>query len=75
MRTRRPLAALLTSLALFGGGATMTGCQAAGDDQNDGSTDEVVDTLSPEEADRENFPDTSDPEVDQNTDEDTQEPD
>ncbi|MCF6743096.1 hypothetical protein E9529_02190 [Blastococcus sp. KM273128] len=75
MRTRRPLAALLTSLALFGGGATLAGCQAAGDEQNDGTTDEVVDTLSPEEADRENLPDVSNPEVEQNTDEDTQDPD
>jgi hypothetical protein len=75
MRTRRPLAALLTSLALFGGGAAMTGCQAAGDEQNDGSTDEVVETVDPEDADRENLPDVSNPEIDQNTDEDTQDPD
>lgn len=53
----------------------MAGCQAAGDEQNDGTTDEVVDTIRPEEADRENFPDTSNPEIDQNTDEDTQDPD
>jgi hypothetical protein len=32
----------VTALALFGGGATMTACQAAGQDQNDGSTDENV---------------------------------
>ena len=75
MRTRRPFAALMTSLALFGGAATMTACSAAGEDQNDGSTDETVQTLDPEEADRENFPDVSDPEVGQNTDEDTQDPD
>ena len=59
MRIRRPIAALFTALALFGGGATMTGCQAAGQDQNDGTTDEEVDELDPEEADRENLPDTS----------------
>src|SRR3712207_8314809 len=40
MQLRRPIAALVTALALFGGGATMTACQAAGQDQNDGSTDE-----------------------------------
>ena len=40
MQLRRPIAALMTALALFGGGATMTACQAAGQDQNDGSTDE-----------------------------------
>ena len=75
MRIRRPFAALMTSLALIGGAATMTACQAAGDTQNDGSTDETVQTLDPEDADRENFPDVSDPEVGQNTDEDTQDPD
>ena len=40
MRIRRPLAALFTALALFGGGATLTACQAAGQDQNDGTTDD-----------------------------------
>ena len=39
MRIRRPIAALFTALALFGGGATMTACQAAGDGQRDGTTD------------------------------------
>jgi hypothetical protein len=39
MRIRRPLAALFTALALFGGGATLTACEAAGQDQNDGTTD------------------------------------
>ncbi|MGY1722348.1 hypothetical protein [Blastococcus sp. SYSU DS0533] len=73
MRTRRPLAALLTSLALFGGGATMTACgDPAGLDRNDGTTEDVVETADPEEADRENLPDVSNPETDQNTDDDTQ---
>jgi hypothetical protein len=40
MRIRRPIAVLFTALALFGGGATMTACQAAGQDQNDGTTDD-----------------------------------
>lgn len=58
MQIRRPIAALFTALALFGGGATVTGCSAAGQDQNDGTTDEEVEQLDPEEADRENLPDT-----------------
>ncbi|MGY1717746.1 MULTISPECIES: hypothetical protein [unclassified Blastococcus] len=73
MRIRRPFAALLTSLALFGGAATLTACgDPAGLDRNDGSTDEVVETVDPEDADRENLPDVSNPETDQNTDDDTQ---
>ncbi len=40
MRIRRPLAALLTALALFGGGATLTACNAAGQNQHDGTTDD-----------------------------------
>jgi hypothetical protein len=40
MEIRRPLAAVLTALALFGGGATLTACDAAGQDQNDGTTDD-----------------------------------
>jgi hypothetical protein len=39
MHLRRPIAALFTVLALFGGGATLTACEAAGQDQNDGTTD------------------------------------
>lgn len=39
MGIRRPLAALLTTLTLLGGGATLTACEAAGQDQNDGTTD------------------------------------
>ncbi|MGY2003766.1 hypothetical protein [Blastococcus sp. SYSU DS1024] len=76
MRIRRPFAALMTSLALFGGAATLTGCgDPAGLDRNDGTTDEVVETVDPEDADRENLPDVSNPETDQNTDDDTQDPD
>jgi hypothetical protein len=44
MQLRRPIAALFTALALFGGGATMTGCEAAGQDQNDGTTDDSGNT-------------------------------
>jgi hypothetical protein len=39
MHIRRPIAALFTALALFGGGVTMTACQGAGDGQSDGTTD------------------------------------
>ena len=40
MRIRRVLAALLTALTLFGGGATLTACQAAGQNQDDGTNDD-----------------------------------
>ena len=66
MQLRRPIAALMTALALFGGGATMTACQAAGQDQNDGSTDEnsPPNPATNDEADpsQDNVPDLSDPE-------------
>ena len=72
MTTRRPLAALMTSLALFGGAASLSACgDPAGLDRNDGSTDEVVETAGPEEADRENMPDNSNPQPGQNKDDDT----
>ncbi len=54
MQIRRPIAALFTALALFGGGVTMTGCQAAGQDQNDGVTDG-----EPSEDDQGNLPDNT----------------
>ena len=44
MQLRRPIAALLTALALFGGGVTMTACGSAGQDQNDGTTDDSENT-------------------------------
>lgn len=44
MQIRRPIAALMTALALFGGGVTMTGCEAAGEGQNDGTTDDSENT-------------------------------
>ena len=76
MRIRRPFAALMTSLAVLGGAASLTACgDPAGLDRNDGSTDEVVETAGPEDADRENMPDTSNRETDQNTDEDVSDPD
>ena len=51
MRIRRPLAALFAALTLFGGGATLTGCQAAGQDQDDGTTDDGGEQDSGEEGD------------------------
>jgi hypothetical protein len=50
MRIRRPLAALFTALTLFGGGATLTACEAAGQDQNDGTTDSGGDQESGEDS-------------------------
>jgi hypothetical protein len=44
MKIRRPLAALFTALTLFGGGASLTACEAAGQDQNDGTTDDSGNT-------------------------------
>lgn len=64
MQLRRPIAALLTALALFGGGATMTACQASGQDSNDGTTDGNVapNPETDEESDpsQDNVPDLSD---------------
>jgi hypothetical protein len=74
MEIRRPIAAVFAALTLFGGGATMTACQAAGQDQNDGSTDSDV---SPSEDSSDDLPDNSDQDQgnteDQN--DDTQDPD
>ena len=76
MQIRRPIAAMFTALALFGGGATVTGCQAAGQDQNDGTTDEQVEEVDPEDADRENLPDNSNQEPnDEDDGDDQQDPD
>ncbi len=76
MQIRRPLATLLTALALFGGGATMTACSDADvttpnegttedDSENTGGNDPGSDELH-------NRPNTSDPdpgnEEDQNDD-------
>ena len=76
MQIRRPIAALLTALTLFGGGATMTACSAAGDSQNDGTTDQDGDEIPSEDADRENLPDNSNQEPDDEDDnDDSQDPD
>ena len=66
MEIRRPLAALLAALALFGGGATMTAC---GDPAtpNEGTTDDDSENTSgndPGSEEQGNLPDNSDPEQD-----------
>jgi hypothetical protein len=79
MQLRRPLAALFTALTLFGGGVTMTACGGAGQDQNDGTTDDSENTegSDPSDESQDNLPDNSDP--DQGNEEeqgdDTQDPD
>jgi hypothetical protein len=66
MHLRRPIAALFTALALFGGGVTLTACEAAGQDQNDGTTDDSENTGGDDPADdsQDNVPDNSNQEPD-----------
>ena len=62
MQIRRPLAALMAALAIFGGGATMTACSASGTDQNDGTTDDDSgnrDGSDPGSDEQDNLPDNS----------------
>ena len=78
MQIRRPIAALMTALALFGGGATLTACgDPAGADRSDGSTDNTNnqgtdDTTQENDEDNGNLPNNSDPEVE--SDSGTQDP-
>ena len=75
MQLRRPIAALFVALALFGGGATMTGCAAAGQGQNDGTTDDSGNTggSEPSGEDQGNLPDnTNEDPDDTDTEEDPQ---
>ena len=69
MQIRRPIAALFAALALFGGGVTMTACEAAGQGQNDGTTDDSGNTGGSDQESE--VPDNSNPETgsgDQNED-------
>lgn len=82
MQIRRPLAALMTALALFGGGATMTACgDPAGTDRSDGSTDDTSeqgsdDTSRENDEDNGNLPNNSDPEIEsEDANDDSQDPD
>ncbi|SDG09056.1 hypothetical protein SAMN05660662_0289 [Blastococcus aurantiacus] len=76
MQLRRPLAALLTALALFGGGATMTACSGSDPTTpNEGTTDDDSENTSgndPGGDEQDNVPNNSDPdpgnEEDQNDD-------
>ena len=82
MQIRRPLAALMTALALFGGGATLTACgDPQGTDRSDGTTDNTQDQGS-DDTTRENdeemgdLPNNSDPQTDvEDEGDDTQDPD
>jgi hypothetical protein len=82
MQIRRPIAALMTALALFGGGATLTACgDPAGADRSDGTSDDSGDQGSDDtgdenEEDGGNLPDNSDPEQDvEDSNDDSQDPD
>ena len=82
MQIRRPLATLMTALALFGGGATLTACgDPQGTDRSDGTTDDTGgqgsdDTSQEEELDKGDLPSNSDPEQDsEDRSDDQQDPD
>ena len=82
MQIRRPLAALMTALALFGGGATLTACgDPQGTDRSDGTTDDTGgqgsdDTSRENDEDMGNLPNNSDPQNDvEDENDDTQDPD
>jgi hypothetical protein len=73
MQLRRPIAALFTALALFGGGVTVTACEAAGQDQNDGTTDDSENTGGDDPADdsQDNLPDNSNQEPGEDSEDDS----
>ena len=82
MQIRRPIATLMTALALFGGVATLTACgDPQGTDRSDGTTDDTSDQGS-DDTSRENdvemgdLPNNSDPENDtEDQNDDTSDPD
>ncbi|WP_448612713.1 hypothetical protein [Modestobacter sp. URMC 112] len=71
MRIRRPVVALFTALALFGGPATLTACGSpSGLDRNDGdSSDDAQNTSGAVDTDpsQGNLPDNSDNAPDDNS--------
>jgi hypothetical protein len=78
MQIRRPIAALFTALALFGGGLTTTACQGAGEGQSDGTTDSGNPDSGNEPASesQKSLPDNSDPEPNsEDSNDDSQDPD
>ena len=84
MRIRRPLAALMISLAMVGGGtATLTACGSPST-PDEGTTDDgagsengedTEDTTTENDEDSGDLPDNSDREPDQDEEEDQQDPD
>jgi hypothetical protein len=76
MQIRRPIAALMTALALFGGGATMTACSDSDvSTPNEGTTDDDsgnTEGNDPGSDEQDNLPDNTNPdqgnEEDQNDD-------
>jgi hypothetical protein len=67
MQIRRPVTAFFVALSLFGGGVSVTACQAAGQDQNDGTTDDSENTggSDPSEDNTNQDPDSEDSDDDQ----------
>ena len=73
MQLRRPVAALMTALAIFGGGATLTACgdpSGTETERRDGTSDEEVTEEGADEG-----PNFSDPEREVEQGEDNQDPD
>lgn len=70
MQIRRPVAALMTAMAIFGGGVTLSACQAAGQDQNDGTTEDSENTGGSSQESR--LPDNSNRQPDNPDDNDNQ---
>jgi hypothetical protein len=80
MELRRPIAVLMTAVALFAGGGTLTACgDPAGLDRNDGTTDDSENTSGddPSTDEQDNLPDNSnpDPGAPEDQDDDSQDPD
>ena len=78
MQIRRPVAALFVALSLFGGGVSVTACSAAGQDQNDGTTDDSDNTggNDPSDESQDNLPDNTNQDPDsEDSDDDSTDPD
>jgi hypothetical protein len=65
MQIRRPVAALVTALALVGGGASLTGCASPTDAKTGTPADNAVNTSGnkPQSVDQGSLPDNSDRET------------
>jgi hypothetical protein len=78
MKIRRPMAAVLTALALFGGGATLSACSdPASGEVNDGTTDDGDNTSGNENDDDggEQLPDNTDQDNTEDENDDDSDPD